>query len=237
MQIPEAFMIEMREVQEKEAEARDRIEREVGQRRREEEERRLQKAAEKEERRRRQKYEEEEEKLKRLLSPNDSLHHGKALCFHDTRVAVLATLLSWAMDGSLVIRLFWLFGVAGCGKSTVAATISALLRQKEMLAGTFFCKRDEKERREAGAEDGEHGHRWSGRGTEDALYMTNKSRKLGVEGGDVAEGTKRGTEGQRVAKETGRRAGRASLARVTELLSLLVVRRISLGPEGSRTIL
>ena len=82
---------------------------------------------------------EEEEKLKRLLCANDSLHHGKALCFHDTRVRVLQMLERWALDNAPdAARLFWLFGVAGCGKSAVAASIAQDLDDAGRLTGSFF---------------------------------------------------------------------------------------------------
>ncbi|EPT00546.1 hypothetical protein FOMPIDRAFT_80560, partial [Fomitopsis schrenkii] len=44
-------------------------------------------------------------------------------------------------------RLFWLHGVAGCGKSTVAASVCRRLAGERQLAGSFFCKRDQDSRR------------------------------------------------------------------------------------------
>lgn len=130
-EIPEVFMIEMREFQEQEAKDRRRHEQEEN------------------EERRKQRFEKEEEKLRELLRPNDSLHHGKAFCFRNTRISVLTRLLSWAQGDSFpeLACLFWLFGVAGCGKSAVAASISQALKEAGRLAGSFFCKRDEEDRR------------------------------------------------------------------------------------------
>ena len=45
-------------------------------------------------------------------------------------------------------RFYWLHGVAGCGKSTVATSVCRHFEGKEQLAGSFFCKRDEENRRD-----------------------------------------------------------------------------------------
>lgn len=90
----------------------------------------------------------EDAKLSGVLHASDSLHHGKRACLRGTRVAILDTLAAWAQENSpSATRLFWLHGVAGCGKSTVAASISGTLDARGRLAGSFFCKRDVEDRR------------------------------------------------------------------------------------------
>lgn len=88
----------------------------------------------------------ERELLEKLAPPRDSIYYGKQACLVGTRVSILKRIQSWALDDSSASRLFWLFGVAGCGKSAIAAYISGRLGVR--LAGSFFCKRDQDERRD-----------------------------------------------------------------------------------------
>lgn len=81
-----------------------------------------------------------------LRPPVDSKHYGKPMCLPGTREAVLERIYFWMSDDSRSSRLFWLFGVAGCGKSSIAATISEHTNVCDGLMGSFFCKRDEKDR-------------------------------------------------------------------------------------------
>lgn len=87
----------------------------------------------------------EEKLLSKLLPPDESLYGGKPQCLAGTRLSVLAIIEHWFDDCNTPSRLFWLYGVAGCGKSSVAASIC--YRAGRRLAGSFFCKRDQDERR------------------------------------------------------------------------------------------
>ncbi len=62
------------------------------------------------------------------------------LCLHDTRVAVLQEITSWA-DGQDRRCIFWLNGIAGTGKSTIARTIARKYDDKERLGASFFFSR------------------------------------------------------------------------------------------------
>ena len=134
-EVSKAFLLEIRKVQEKnESDERERRER---------------KERVKAEERSKQEQAEDEALLRQLLSSNDSLHHGKSACIPGTRVSILGELLSWANEHSQETnRLFWLYGVAGCGKSAVAASISQNLDGMGRLTGSFFCKREEEGRRD-----------------------------------------------------------------------------------------
>lgn len=59
------------------------------------------------------------------------------MCLPNTRTKVLARIQSWIRTSSK--RMFWLNGVAGCGKTAVAATIA--LHQEELhgTAAIFYC--------------------------------------------------------------------------------------------------
>ena len=60
----------------------------------------------------------------------------------------MGRLKQWARDDSLPI--FWLGGMAGTGKSTVAYTLCQHLREEKRLGASFFCSRnDEKARSRA----------------------------------------------------------------------------------------
>ena len=114
----------------------------------EERQRRDHQEREKNEERSKQEQAEDIAMLKQLLSTNDSSHRGKSPCIAETRASILNELAAWAdIAASDANRLFWLYGVAGCGKSAVAASISQNLDDAGRLAGSFFCKREEEERR------------------------------------------------------------------------------------------
>ena len=91
---------------------------------------------------------EENRKLRAALNPCKSQLWVKTPCLPGTRTKVLSELALWARDNSHEApRVFWIHGVAGCGKSAVAVTISQCLNDSRRLSGTFFCKREEEERR------------------------------------------------------------------------------------------
>ena len=133
--VRDAFLIETREAQKKhdleESQRRDREER--------------QKAKEKA----KLEQDDDERTLRHLLSSNDSLYRSKRSCIPGTRVSILSQLVTWVTESSQAAnRLFWLYGVAGCGKSAVAASISQDLDGRGRLTGSFFCKREEEDRRD-----------------------------------------------------------------------------------------
>src|SRR5882762_1153477 len=75
-------------------------------------------------------------------------------CTEDTRTEVLATIYDSFKGGNLNTdevlptkgnvqgRIFWLDGVAGTGKSTIAQTVANHFEETKMLGGSFFCSRD-----------------------------------------------------------------------------------------------
>ncbi|KAH8824122.1 WD40-repeat-containing domain protein [Flagelloscypha sp. PMI_526] len=62
-------------------------------------------------------------------------------CTPKTRVDILRTIMSWARDNdhSLQSSLFWLFGLAGTGKSTIAQSVCEMLDREGLLASSYFC--------------------------------------------------------------------------------------------------
>ncbi|QGA18984.1 hypothetical protein EYB26_006669 [Talaromyces marneffei] len=66
-------------------------------------------------------------------------------CLPGTRTELLSQILAWAEspDGKCI---FWLNGMAGTGKSTIARTVARCFEEKERLGATFFFKRGEADR-------------------------------------------------------------------------------------------
>jgi hypothetical protein len=63
-----------------------------------------------------------------------------------TRIQLLADIISWAQEPAAPI-VFWLNGLAGTGKSTIARTICERLSERNMLGASFFISRHVAERR------------------------------------------------------------------------------------------
>ncbi|KAI0129857.1 hypothetical protein BJ170DRAFT_578437 [Xylariales sp. AK1849] len=66
-------------------------------------------------------------------------------CLHDTRTAVLQTITEWALDPNAK-TVYWLNGMAGTGKSTIARTLAHSFSNSGTLGATFFFKRGEGDR-------------------------------------------------------------------------------------------
>ncbi|KDQ50197.1 hypothetical protein JAAARDRAFT_142321, partial [Jaapia argillacea MUCL 33604] len=68
------------------------------------------------------------------------------MCLPETRVALLDSIETWALKSDLTKSLMWLYGVAGCGKSSIAHSVAQKFQSKGHLAATFFCSRSEESR-------------------------------------------------------------------------------------------
>ncbi|KDQ54184.1 hypothetical protein JAAARDRAFT_136018, partial [Jaapia argillacea MUCL 33604] len=72
--------------------------------------------------------------------------HGGSFCLKDTREDVIEKVLDWAAASDNGPRVFWLHGLAGLGKLTVARTVADRLEKADglgpKLAATFFFSRD-----------------------------------------------------------------------------------------------
>ena len=66
-------------------------------------------------------------------------------CLRGTRVDVLSRLEHWLRDGQ-DHRVFWLNGLAGTGKSTIAQTFAEISFADGVLGASFFCSRDFEDR-------------------------------------------------------------------------------------------
>ena len=73
-------------------------------------------------------------------------HGDRQGCLKGTRNAVLDEIESWSKDSNMS-PVYWLNGLAGTGKSTIAQTISERIFADGRLGASFFCSRDFKDRR------------------------------------------------------------------------------------------
>ena len=79
----------------------------------------------------------------------------RAVCTSGTRERILANITTWAKDSSLESQtIYWLFGLAGTGKSTIAFTLARRFElagntDTTALGGNFFCSRQFEETKQA----------------------------------------------------------------------------------------
>jgi len=69
-------------------------------------------------------------------------------CTAKTREGVLGDLIKWA-ENPQSPKIYWMIGMAGTGKSTIAYTFCELLAKDERLGASFFCSRSLSECRDA----------------------------------------------------------------------------------------
>jgi hypothetical protein len=83
------------------------------------------------------------------VDPLDKLKHVSSAaihaldedgCMEGTRVSLLKDLQQWSMDVAAP-PIFWLDGMAGTGKSTIARSFCRPLQETHRLGGSFFCRR------------------------------------------------------------------------------------------------
>jgi hypothetical protein len=61
-------------------------------------------------------------------------------CMKDTRVGILADLVKWSRD-PIAPSIYWLSGMAGTGKTSIAWSFCDKLKGNFLLGGSFFCSR------------------------------------------------------------------------------------------------
>ncbi|KAJ5671269.1 hypothetical protein N7507_000396 [Penicillium longicatenatum] len=72
------------------------------------------------------------------------VHEHEDFCLPGTRTELLSRIMDWATSDDKLI--FWLNGMAGTGKSTIARTVAQDFNQGGLLGATFFIKRGEIDR-------------------------------------------------------------------------------------------
>ncbi|GAB1528145.1 hypothetical protein RhiTH_011336 [Rhizoctonia solani] len=74
---------------------------------------------------------------------------ARRACTKETRVEVLSALNKWSLDPDTP-HIYWLNGMAGTGKTTVAYTFAETLKARKALGASFFCTRTSGECRDVG---------------------------------------------------------------------------------------
>ncbi|CAE6435760.1 unnamed protein product [Rhizoctonia solani] len=69
-----------------------------------------------------------------------SLTINRRKCTEGTRIQILENLDKWLYEEDAP-RVYWMNGMAGTGKTTIACTFSERLEHSELLAASFFCTR------------------------------------------------------------------------------------------------
>ena len=64
-------------------------------------------------------------------------------CMEGTRETLLNQIMAWAANGSDSANIYWIHGLPGIGKTSLAHSICERLHNKQQLAGVFFCQRDD----------------------------------------------------------------------------------------------
>ncbi|KAF7372575.1 WD40 repeat-like protein [Mycena venus] len=72
---------------------------------------------------------------------------ARRACTENTRGELISRLKQWACDTSNSSPIFWLSGMAGTGKSTVAYTLCQHWRSEHRLGASFFCSRNDEKAR------------------------------------------------------------------------------------------
>ncbi|KAB5591859.1 hypothetical protein CTheo_4688 [Ceratobasidium theobromae] len=73
----------------------------------------------------------------------------RRMCTENTRVDILKGLNDWSQDPSTA-DMYWMDGMAGTGKTTIACSFSQQLEEQKRLAASFFCSRTSPECRVVG---------------------------------------------------------------------------------------
>ncbi|GAB1526821.1 hypothetical protein RhiTH_009993 [Rhizoctonia solani] len=91
------------------------------------------------------------------LSPSKSAVYNSTLatevnrrsCTEHTRTQILLELDEWSAD-SQTPNIYWMSGMAGTGKTTIAYTFAETLRKRRLLGASFFCTRTSSECQDVG---------------------------------------------------------------------------------------
>ncbi|KAG9089441.1 hypothetical protein FS749_001324, partial [Ceratobasidium sp. UAMH 11750] len=79
----------------------------------------------------------------------ESINLGRNGCTPNTRIDVLEQLRAWARNNESQ-KIYWLNGMAGTGKTTIAFSLCERTKSAGKLAASFFCSRQSPECRDVG---------------------------------------------------------------------------------------
>ncbi|THU86878.1 WD40 repeat-like protein [Dendrothele bispora CBS 962.96] len=90
-------------------------------------------------------------KLKNSEQAPHDVGPDKTPCTDGTRLTILNEIMDWVQDSESSPNAslgYWMCGMAGTGKSTIAKSLCLILEKQQLLAGSFFCSRQIPECRE-----------------------------------------------------------------------------------------
>ena len=88
----------------------------------------------------------EQELLLGRLKSVETNYHQDFGCMDGTREMLLRQVIDWATKESgqkQDSNIYWIYGLPGIGKTSLAHSICARLHKRKHLAGAFFCRRDD----------------------------------------------------------------------------------------------
>ncbi len=81
--------------------------------------------------------------LKERLKPIRSGYNRKLCCMGGTREYIIDEIITWVANGSGSNNIYWIYGLPGIGKTSLAHSICQTLDEQNRLIGAFFCQRDD----------------------------------------------------------------------------------------------
>ena len=84
----------------------------------------------------------EQEFLLTRLRRVETGYNRKLCCMEGTRESLLNQIKTWATNKSGQSNTYWIYGLPGIGKTSLAHSICKRLHDRQHLAGAFFCQRD-----------------------------------------------------------------------------------------------
>ena len=81
--------------------------------------------------------------LKERLKPTRSGYNRTLCCMGGTRESILNEITAWVTNGSGSNNIYWIYGLPGIGKTSLAHSICQTLDERNQLVGSFFCQRDD----------------------------------------------------------------------------------------------
>ncbi|TGZ80748.1 hypothetical protein EX30DRAFT_307236, partial [Ascodesmis nigricans] len=91
------------------------------------------------------------EKLPRVQGAAFDSHYleHRSTCLQGTRVDVLNEIMRWCQSSADGPCIYWLCGMAGTGKSTIARTVSKVCDNEKRLGASFFFSKDKEDLKKA----------------------------------------------------------------------------------------
>ena len=81
--------------------------------------------------------------LKERLKPTRSGYNRTLCCMGGTRESILNEITAWVTNQSRPNNTYWIYGLPGIGKTSLAHSICQTLDKRKQLVGAFFCQRDD----------------------------------------------------------------------------------------------